>query len=363
MQGPQLTGELLGTDAIGRSVLSRIVYGARASMGVGLAAAVVGLVVESKPQGWFREFTQPATNPSQTVGPARLTTISSTSRWQWWKEAWRAFEKQPARGTGAGSFELSHRLLRSNSIAVVEPHNVPLQFLSETGVIGLLLALGSVAAAGIGVVRVVWRLEGPERAAAVAVGVAACAYLLHSLVDFDWDFVAVSGPFFLSVGVLLGGGLAPPRGRSVAAPVPAALAIAIAYSLLTPWFAQRAADSALGALEAGQSAKAVSDARDAHSLNPVALDPLFVEAGAAEELGQFSAARSFYVRAIDLQPLNWRGWFELGRFEVGLGNDRRALGPLRRAVALDRCGNLALPLLNQLEGRLGLAPSPSPCPG
>jgi peptide/nickel transport system permease protein len=45
MQGPQLTGELLGTDAIGRSVLSRILYGARASMAVGLTAAVVGLAV------------------------------------------------------------------------------------------------------------------------------------------------------------------------------------------------------------------------------------------------------------------------------------------------------------------------------
>jgi len=45
MQGPQLTGEPLGTDAIGRSVLSRIVYGARASMAVGLTAAVLGLVV------------------------------------------------------------------------------------------------------------------------------------------------------------------------------------------------------------------------------------------------------------------------------------------------------------------------------
>jgi peptide/nickel transport system permease protein len=45
MQSPRLTGELLGTDAIGRSVLSRIVYGARASMAVGLTAAVVGLVI------------------------------------------------------------------------------------------------------------------------------------------------------------------------------------------------------------------------------------------------------------------------------------------------------------------------------
>ena len=327
---------------------------ALAVLAVGAAAAVVGLVVESKPQGWFREFTQSATNQSQTVGPGRLTTISSTSRWQWWKEAWRAFEKQPARGTGAGSFELSHRLLRSNTIAVVEPHNVPLQFLSETGVVGLLLALGSVAAAGIGVVRVVRGLEGAERAAAVAVSIAAGAYLLHSLVDFDWDFVAVSGVFVLSVGVLLGGGLGARRRLPALSPVPAALAIAVAYSLLTPWFAQRATDSALGALEAGRPARAVSDARDARSLNPLALEPLLVEAGAAEQLGELAAARALYVKAIDLQPLNWRGWFELGRFEVGLGRDRRALGPLRRAAALDPFGSLAPPLLKEVETRLGV---------
>ena len=33
----------------------------------------------------------------------------------------------------------------------------------------------------------------------------AVAYVLHSLVDFDWDFVAVTGPFLLSAGALLGG--------------------------------------------------------------------------------------------------------------------------------------------------------------
>ena len=127
-----------------RRLLGRVALGVLAA---GAAVAVIALVAESKPQGWFRDFTAPATNPSQTVGPGRLATVSSTSRWQWWKEAWRAFEDQPAQGSGAGSFELAHRLFRTNTIVVTEPHNVPLQFLSETGVVGFLLALGSVAAA------------------------------------------------------------------------------------------------------------------------------------------------------------------------------------------------------------------------
>ena len=70
------------------------------------------------------------TRPSRR-GPKHLANVSSSSRWLWWKEAWRAWNAQPWHGTGAGSFDLVHRLLRTNSIVVTEPHNVPLQFLAR----------------------------------------------------------------------------------------------------------------------------------------------------------------------------------------------------------------------------------------
>jgi cytochrome c-type biogenesis protein CcmH/NrfG len=38
---------------------------------------------------------------------------------------------------------------------------------------------------------------------------------------------------------------------------------------------------------------------------------------------------------VRLQPLNWRAWYELGRFEEDLEEWRRALPPLHRAVELD----------------------------
>jgi hypothetical protein len=325
---------------------------ALAVLAVGAAISLTALVVESKPQGWFREFSQPP-KVSENVGPGRLTTINSTSRWQWWKEAWQAFTDQPLRGTGAGSFEITHRLLRTNDTFVTEPHNVPLQFLTETGIVGFLLALGSVAAATVGVVRVVRRSRGPERAAGVALAVSALAYVLHSLVDFDWDFVAVSAPFLVTVGVLLGGKRVAGERRAVYAPLPAVVALAVAFSLLMPWFAQRSTDSAVAALEVGKPARAATDARHARSLNPLALEPLFVEAGAAEQLGDLVAARALYTKAAELQPLNWRPWYELGSFEVGIGDDRGALAPLRRAVQLDKQGTLAPELLQQVESRLG----------
>jgi tetratricopeptide (TPR) repeat protein len=135
--------------------------------------------------------------------------------------------------------------------------------------------------------------------------------------------------------------------------VPAALALAAAYSLLSPWFAQRASDSALAALEAGRPAAAIGHARDAHSLNPFALEPLFLEAGAAEQLGDLPAARALYVKAIVLQPLNWRPWYELGSFEFDLMNYGAAIRPLERALQLDPHGTLAPALLQQAVPKAG----------
>src|SRR5215210_1646599 len=196
----------------------------RVALGVlvlGVAVGVAALSVEAKPQGWFREFTSQPTDASLQGGPQHLTNASSSSRWLWWKEAWKGWEAQPWRGTGAGTFELTHRLLRTNNIVVTEPHNVPLQFLSELGVTGFFLAFTSIAAAALGIWRRLRTLDGEERAAAVAVTVLAAAYVLHSLVDFDWDFVAVSAPLFVSAGVLLGGPFVRRRAAHMTwAPVP-----------------------------------------------------------------------------------------------------------------------------------------------
>ncbi len=306
---------------------------------VGVAAGLIVLAVESKPQGWFKEFAAQPTNAGAQEGPGRIINASSSSRWLWWKEAWQAFEKQPLHGTGTGTFELTHRLLRTNSIVVTEPHNVPLQFLSETGIVGLLLFLGFLAAAALGVVRAVRRLEGVD--AAVALSVLAVAYLLHSLVDFDWDFVAVSAPFFMSVGVLLGGGVVRDESRPWLAPLPVVAAVAIALSLLTPWFAKRDTEAAISALADGRPQQAYRDARDARSLNPLALDPLFWQAAALVQLGDFQGARQLYIDGVKLQPLNWRAWYYLGKFEQGQQDYGRAIPALKRAVELDPQGSQA----------------------
>jgi hypothetical protein len=333
------------TDAR-RRLVGRVALGV---LVVGVTVGLVALVAESKPEGWFSEFSSQPTDPTLQAGPQHLANVSSSSRWLWWQEAWDAWEAQPWRGTGAGTFELTHRLLRTNNIVVTEPHNVPLQFLSETGIVGFFFALASLAAAGVGVAR---RVRAREPAV-VALAVLAVAYVLHSVVDFDWDFVAVTAPFVLSVGALLGGPAVRDEPRIAWAPLPAVAAIAVALSLLTPWFADRSTDSARTALADQRPLVAYRDARDARSLNPLALDPLLAQAEALEQLGDVQGARQRYIDAVELQPLNWRPWWELGIFEEGQQDFGRAIPALERAVELDPLNSLTT---GELERAKSLEP-------
>jgi O-Antigen ligase len=287
--------------------------------------------------------------------PTRLAELSSSNRWRWWQEAWSLWKDAPAGGKGAGTFEVARRDIREGSITTTEPHNLALQFLSETGIVGFLLLLGVVgigAATAVGAVR---RAEGEERAAAAALSLGLGAYVLHALVDIDWEFVAVTGPAFFVLGALVG--LGARRRARVARPVAGAVAIVgigVLYSLVAPYSSSRLVDSTYSDLSAGKTAAALSDGRAAHALNPLAVDPLFalgdVEAARSDE----TAALRRYRQAVDLQPENSSTWYALGAYEFFTGRYKLALHDLDRAYGLDPYGPAGRPggLLDQARAKV-----------
>src|SRR5215203_4262462 len=276
----------------------------------------------------YREFTNPVT--SAGTGPERLRDFGSNSRWTWWGEAWQLWEDNAIAGTGAGTFSLARRPLRTNTTVATEPHNLALQFLSETGLIGFLLAAGAGVAAAFGIVRTLRRLTEAEAAAGVALAVVALAYLAHAVIDYDWDFV----------GVLVAAGR--PALEAMREPFLAAgvvvLGLAVVASLASPWLASRSVADAYLALERRDPDGAVDRAGRARTLNPLAVVPLFAEAVAEEARGYDGEALELYIRAVELQPENSRTWFELGRFELDAGLREWGIRHLLRSRELDRWG-------------------------
>jgi O-Antigen ligase len=321
--------------------LGRVLVGAAA---IAVAIGIAGLLAAGiTPSRVLHKFSEPTASPNVS-GPTHLASVASTSRWNWWQEAWKSWRKHPAVGTGAGTFDLTHRMLRVDGTVATEPHNVPLQFMAETGIIGLLLFVGVVLAGAGALVESLRRLEGEDRLAAAALVVALFAYVVHSVVDFDWDFVAVTAPVAAVLGLLLAAGR--PRlprirmeaRRGLLAVGAGAIAAAALYSLAVPWLASHRVDDAYAALARGDLSGAASDARSAHDLNPLSVDALLAWGAAEASQGNVAAAGRLYTKAISIQPDNWRPWYYRARLLDNIAGPDAALFDARQAAARDPRG-------------------------
>src|SRR3954470_4304225 len=261
-----------------------------------------------------------------TEGAARFGCGSSDERLDWWGQAWAMFERRPIGGTGAAAFELAHRLRRAEFVRpTTEPHNVALQSLGETGLVGFALFAAAVVLAAVAVRR---RLGA---AAAVALAVCLLAYLGNLLIDIGWDYVAVSAPAFLALGVLLAEpGTTAARREPIWAVGALALGLTACLSLAAPSMARHKVDEAIASTDPEIAAQA-------HSWNPLAVDPLLTEAALESFDGRPLKALRLYRRATDTQPENPQAWVERGVFELdALGDACAAYRSLSRAYALDR---------------------------
>src|SRR4051794_16007923 len=305
-----------------RAVHRRVVRAIATVLAAVVAAALALAVVRAGGPGDFvsdrwHEFSNPV-NSQLGQGPGRFTSTSSSNRWRWWQEAWNAFTDHPVQGTGAGTFGLTDRIARDSPLAVVEPHSTPLQFLSELGLLGFLLY-------GAVLVAITRRIYLPL---SLAVGIC----VLHSFVDIDWDYLAVTGPLFLVVGALLAG---PPSRRRgwLSAVVVGVCALAAVYSLASPWLSDQRLNASLDSITSGNVLGARDRAKSAHSFDPLAVEPLWLMA--ALEVNR-TRGLELYRQARDLEPQNPETWYQLGAFELRiLKQPRAAYRDLNHAYTLD----------------------------
>ena len=244
-----------------------------------------------------------------------------------------SLEEHPVAGTGAGSFGFTNLRYRTSSLdRGTEPHSLPVQFLTETGAVGLMLFV----LAGAGLVGAARRRPGPQLALALALP----AYLMHGLIDIDWDFAAVTAPVFLIAGAVAARppGAEPAKERSAIAAGPPGVGGRSARRpvLALRRVARRPLDGAAYETWFDRPAHAVALAKRARSVNPLSVEPLFAQALAEQRRGNLAEALGLLQEATRLQPENKESWFALGEFDLRVRNcPRTALPELDRFTQLD----------------------------
>jgi hypothetical protein len=326
---------------------------ALAASGAVLAALVVAAVFAKR---IWHAFANPVSNQVAS-NTGHLSSLNSSNRWRWWQEAWNAFRHHPGGGTGAGTFQFTDLMHRTTSlVTTTEPHNVPLQFLSETGIVGFLLFVAAAVAAVVAVARTRARAQGPERTAATALALAAAVFLAHLVVDVDWDYVGTCGPLLFLVGALVVRGPAPPspvRRRPLVAAAAVLFAFAAVYSLAAPYLAQRQL----------ATAASLQQVKRAHSFDPLSTDVL-TEWAAFETGVNPRRAEQLYHDAVSLEPGNEFVWLDLGDYYWDTHQWAKAYLAYSNAWHDDRYGPAGIPCgrLDQARHRV-LGVWPPSCPG
>ena len=297
--------------------------------------------------------------------PARVLRTNSGNRWVWWEEAMGGFYDRPLIGHGAGSFPLTHLVYRDN-LQVRNAHSVPLELLSETGLIGAALALGALVLLGAAAIRVT-RARGPgrERGFAIALLAALLAAAIHLWIDWDWEIPGVMVFSLIFLGVLAanppGEGLARPpavkAGRLGALAAGGAVLVAVAA---LAWLPAQVREPHRRGAQPGRERPAedlregAEKAARAKRLNPFAVAPAFAQASILERGNRPADALAVLLEAVERQPANPAVWSRLSRFQILVDDAAGALRSSAKLVLLDP-GRY----LDSLQAQEGLRRDPS----
>jgi len=166
-------------------------YAARGSEAEGGVTAAVHDTTDWLDRQW-QDFLNPTANASEGTGAARLITAKG-ARSDLYRVAIDGFEAQPLTGGGAGSFEVRYARDRDVDVKSRDAHSLPLETLSELGVVGLLALLGFVGAVAAAARRSLVGKGVIRPAEAAAVTSAFAVWFAHAGVDWDWEMPVLTG--------------------------------------------------------------------------------------------------------------------------------------------------------------------------
>jgi O-Antigen ligase len=274
---------------------------------------------------------------------ARLGSLGGSYRYDYWRVAWDNFEEHPLTGIGVDNFSREYLLHGKSRQTPLYPHSVELGVLSETGLIGALLLVGTISAAVIAAVRRIRRGAGLE-AVIAATGIVVFAYfIVHGSVDWFWEFPALGAPAFAMLGIAGAVGL--PRAdkdtgdrtrltRRLLAGTGVVAALVLACSLILPWLAERELEAAQ-AIAAENPSAAIDKLERASDLNPFWNLPAKTAAVIERQLGDAEGAKHRLEAILAGDEHDSFAHLQLAVLASAAGHRAEAVREIRRARELN----------------------------
>lgn len=313
--------------------------GRRLGLAAALAAALVALVAAVSFGGKaYDQFTGKNVATVSQDPSARLAQLSG-NRHNIWDSAFAAFEHRPLLGTGPGTFEFWWSRNGTNREFVRDAHNIYLEALAETGVIGFLLLIAFFA----GLLLAAWSarrkmIARGSSGTGIHAGLIAAfvVFAFQSSVDWMWESTAVA-VFALAAIAVAGAAASRTRKEPLGATRPLLLAVASALAvivMLSGLAAERQIQKSQTAFRAGDNREALAHANDAINAQGWSATAWSQRALVLEEMGRPQAALASIRAAEAKEPYNWRWPLVESKLLVALGEPTAAAEALRRTERL-----------------------------
>jgi tetratricopeptide (TPR) repeat protein len=279
-----------------------------------------------------------------------LTALQDSGRYDYWRVAVDAFDEKPITGIGAGNYQDAYTLHRHEAKPSRYAHNFWLRVLSETGIVGLLLIVGSLGTALVTLFRSRGGLSPPVQC--LLAGAAAASIQVFAHASFDWieEFPVNLG---IALGVLF---LAcrltqPPAGTGRRTPwsmVATGVAAVAALILLAPAYLSVRYAAHAEKIWPTEPAAAYAAFDRAGDLNPLSGEPHLKAGEIALVRGERERARHEMEKAISLED-DWYPHFELAIIASENGERKLAIAEMKFAKRMDPLDELEKYSLYYLE--------------
>ncbi len=298
---------------------------------------------------------------SDATGGNRLLSGLGSNRYDFYRVALDEFVGHPLLGIGADNFQQQYLAHGRSDETPRYPHSIELRTLSQTGLLGALLALVGLAGALIASWRAMRRSDPLARTVAAAALAGYAYWVVHGSFDWFWEFAGLGAPAFALLGVACS--LAParapsraPAGAGARATPPASigarakprhsigrlcllaaagvLALAAVVSLTAPWLSERQIQSAANTWP-NAPLTAYNRLNDAARLNPLSDRAYLVAGSIALRFDDLTRAEHDFSLALRRVPGDAYATLELGAIASEAGEHTRALALLTRAAQLD----------------------------